>query len=149
MNDRGMSYSWPSDRGKCEKMQFAQSYLESVMKKFTRNLNIATLFALAPLIAQAAEGSWGAVALDINSTGYAYGYASENAARQAAQSSCGTNCALVFAFNNSCGAIATGDKGGWGYGVGKSEDAARESANAHCRKQTTNCAVRVSACSMK
>mgnify|MGYP001818971168 CR=1 FL=1 len=119
------------------------------MGKFIRNLGIATLVALVPLPAQAANGSWGAVALGVNSTGYAFGFASKIEARHAALSTCGPKCALVFTFDNSCGAIASGDNGGWGYGVGMSQDAAGETAIAYCLKQTTNCSVRESACSFK
>lgn len=110
-------------------------------------------------VAQAATAqqvpAWGAVA----STGGWYGYAVNQASREAAELAAKTQCdraagrtgtCVVRAyFDRACGAVATGNYGEWGAAAAATADAARKSAAEQCDSHlpTEPCKVLVNVCS--
>lgn len=88
--------------------------------------------------------------------GYAYRHSTRAAAEQAARAQCergsgkaGT-CDVRATFENSCGALATGNFGEWGAAIGADAKRAGQSAVAQCdgHLPTEPCKLVVSVCSL-
>jgi serine/threonine protein kinase, bacterial len=94
---------------------------------------------------------WGALAYS-DSTGrygFAYDYASQAAAINAAVERCkARDCRGVVWFRNSCGAFAKGD-GAYGWGIGDSRALAEAKALAECRKRGGDCRIIQWACTSR
>ena len=87
--------------------------------------------------------------------GYAYAIAwnaqGREAARRSALEECrrqdgGSGCHEAGWFANQCGALAIGDRNGYGTGGGKTNAKAENSALSNCRAANRNCRVEVSRC---
>jgi serine/threonine-protein kinase len=93
---------------------------------------------------------WGAVAYGPGGVySYAVNYPDRASASVAARSSgsCyGGRCNSVLTFHNSCGAIAVGDRGGWGWGNQFTAAATQQRALQECAARTTGCRIRVWGC---
>ena len=91
---------------------------------------------------------WGAVGIGPGGAwGYSYGQYSEQDAINTLQNECGWDCDTVRTFYNTCGAMASGSNGSWGFGWGGSRAIAEGNALDYCYQYGNNCQVRVWACS--
>lgn len=94
------------------------------------------------------ENCWGAVGIGPDgAVGWAHSHPSESAAYDAAQDGCGWDCTQVQTFYNTCGAMAVGATGGWGWGVADTRSAAESTAMNYCIDNDYDCAPVVYACS--
>jgi serine/threonine protein kinase, bacterial len=95
--------------------------------------------------------NWGALAYS-DSTGrygFAYDYASQAQAINAAVERCkARDCRGVVWFRNSCGAFAKGN-GAYGWGIGDSRGLAEAKALAECRKRGGGCRIIQWACTSR
>lgn len=91
---------------------------------------------------------WGSVVTNPGASawGYAYNYVSGRAANNAAQAKCPGYCRVYVIFKNSCGAIAVGDNGVYGWAANKSRKWAKYYAVRNCSKYGFHCKLRVWAC---
>jgi hypothetical protein len=118
---------------------------------------LATLtgLAAAPTAALAdcqVGNCWGAVAYGPGGAwAYAYNYPSRNIAARLAQNNCRGRCNHVLTFRNSCGAYASGPSAyaHYGWGNAMSLEAAQAIALRECNARGPNCAVRISACTLR
>lgn len=91
---------------------------------------------------------WGAVGIGPGGAwGYSYGKYSETDAVNALQGECEWDCDNVHTFYNTCGAIAEGNSGNWGYGWAGTRSQAEDNAMGYCYQNGGGCSVRVWACS--
>lgn len=91
---------------------------------------------------------WGAVATGpLGATGFSYSHVTERNAHQVAIEGCNGACDRVRTFYNSCGAIASGRDGAWGWANGKTKQDAQTQALAYCGQHGQDCHVRVWSCS--
>ncbi len=94
------------------------------------------------------EYCWGAVGIGPGGAwGFAHSYSSESAAINSVNSECGGDCNNIRTFYNTCGALAEGSVGNWGFGWGATQTIAENNALNYCYQNGPNCAVRVWACS--
>lgn len=113
----------------------------------------AGAFTLAMLCGSAAAGVYGAIYF--SPTTRADGYTGNANSRQEAVDTAYSYCAAnaddcikgIEFWGGSCGAVAVGDRGGWGAAYGADEDEASEDALAYCSKHTRNCRVLKWVCS--
>ena len=112
---------------------------------------VVMITAANPAMAQCANGKcWGAVGIGPGGAwGNAYDYPSERAAARAVQNSCQGGCTTIKTFFNTCGAIAQGDNGGWGWAWAGTPDDAQSSAIAYCVPNDRNCRIRTWACTTR
>lgn len=91
---------------------------------------------------------WGAVGFGPNGArAFSHSYRQENSAYNRVYDECGGNCTIIKTFFNSCGAIASGPNGGWGWGYAPGRGRAERIAMDYCRKNTRGCRIRAWACS--
>ena len=91
---------------------------------------------------------WGAVGIGPGGAwGYSYGQFSETDAVNVLQGECGWDCDNVHTFYNTCGAIAEGSQGNWGFGWAGSRAEAEGNALGYCYQNGGGCAIKVWACS--
>lgn len=126
--------------------------------KYTKRALLA--FACLPFCATpalAAAPSWGAIAMRPGGGyGYAFNQASRDAAERAARAQCegaagrSTRCEVRVYFDRSCAALATGNFGEWATAVGADRKTAGQAAVAQCdgHLPTEPCKLAVSVCSM-
>jgi hypothetical protein len=118
-------------------------------------LSIVGLTALAPSAANAncqLGNCWGAVAYGPRGAwAYSYNFPTQQIAARVAQRNCGGRCNHVLTFANTCGAYASGPSAysHYGWGTGNTQGAARALALQQCYARGPNCAVRVSACTLR
>src|SRR4051812_38699745 len=106
--------------------------------------------------APAATPEWGAIAARPGGYGYAFRHGTRAAAEQAARAQCeGASgragaCEVRATFENSCGALATGNFGEWGAAIGADAKSAGQGAVAQCDRHlpTEPCKLIVSVCSL-
>jgi len=118
------------------------------------SIRIALIAAIATIclaLAPQAQAGFGAIAYAPSSgaNGYCYGYASRRDAEYRAMAECGARsggCQIAIWFQNACGAVASGYRGGWGSAWGNGRAEAEYNALAQCSRYTTNCSIRVWAC---
>jgi len=97
------------------------------------------------------ETCWGAVGFSENNKkyGFSYWYSNEDGAVERAKKECPT-CDIFKTFANSCGMIAVGSNGSWGFAKGANRDEASANALAACTANGgTDCKKRIRACSRK
>lgn len=91
---------------------------------------------------------WGAVGMGPGGAwGYSYGQYSESDAINVLQEECGWDCDTVRTFYNTCGALAEGNTGNWGFGWAGTRSQAENNALGYCSDYGGGCDVRVWACS--
>lgn len=109
--------------------------------KFDRQFNTGIMNFSTPLFTQ--RDYYGAIAFSqsTGATGGAWDHYSEGEAARAAVNACGrSDCRAVYIFWNTCGALAVGDRGGWGTGRGPDRYSAESYARSSCRSAgNTNC----------
>ncbi|MBO9476308.1 DUF4189 domain-containing protein [Shimia sp. R11_0] len=118
----------------------------------TRILTLAMIMGLTGQVAAAGQCGfaycWGAVAIGQGGVwGWAHSHYSEQSAINALQNECGGNCDNLHTFYNSCGAIAEGSSGNWGFGEGATRAHAEYTAKAYCATYGGGCEIRAWACS--
>jgi serine/threonine-protein kinase len=98
-----------------------------------------------------ADDSYGAIAFSTESgaSGHSYNYGSREEAEERALQECGSGCEVVLWFKNGCGALAVGNNNGWGTGWSGSREEAENNALNQCSQQTSNCDVKVRACTAR
>lgn len=107
--------------------------------------------------APSARSSWGAIASQSRSYGYASRYPTRAAAEAAALAQCRrgaaspASCTVRAYFDRGCGALSEGNFGEWGAATALTLDAARKSALAQCdgHLPAEPCRIVVSACSLQ
>jgi hypothetical protein len=95
--------------------------------------------------------NWGALAYSTSTGryGFAYDYASQSQAINAAVERCkARDCQAVVWFVNGCGAFAKGDSA-YGWGIGNTRALAESKALAECRKRGGGCRIIQWACTSK
>ncbi|WP_458070040.1 DUF4189 domain-containing protein [Rhodanobacter sp. BL-MT-08] len=97
---------------------------------------------------------WGAIVIDSQTgrgKGTVTGYASKDAAINAAMSECVSQgapaCKLVLSYYNQCAAVAWGSTHHFTAGDANQSEAESDALQ-HCNEKTTNCKIVYSACSM-
>lgn len=91
---------------------------------------------------------WGAVGFGRNGeVAYSHGFATEDGAWARAQGECGGACTIIQTFYNTCGAIAVGRNGAWGFGWANSRARAESNAIGYCSDSGAGCRPIVWACS--
>lgn len=111
---------------------------------------LMTGFAVAAILlagTAAARDYFGSIAYS-PSTG-AYGYTSQESSRRNAENRALNACyeyaddcqTAISYWNGYCGAVARGDRNGWGSGSGPSGQEAQSDALRRCRQYTRNCRV--------
>ena len=116
---------------------------------------IAVVLVVLPTLAGGAMAGdcgfaqcWGAVGIGPGGAwAYSYGKYSETDAVNALQGECEWDCDNVQTFYNTCGAIAEGSSGNWGFGWADTCVQAEENALGYCYQNGGGCSVRVWACS--
>lgn len=82
--------------------------------------------------------------------GYQTNARSRAAAERGAYNACiqygGRGCQVVVWVRNACGALASGDRVGYGYGYHTLSRQAQNRALAECRARTSNCQLRAVVC---
>ncbi|MBL0374372.1 DUF4189 domain-containing protein [Rhizobium sp. KVB221] len=83
----------------------------------------------------------------------AYGWSIDNASQADAENSAmnecykrASDCKVAMSFRNACGAVATGEDGGWGSDWGRNYSAAQNKAMHICDGYSYNCKVVVTQC---
>ncbi len=90
---------------------------------------------------------WGAVGIGPNGAwGWASEHSNEGSAIGRVRSEC-PGCTEIETFYNTCGAMATGSDGAWGFGWAGSRGAAEGNAIAYCADYGAGCRPVVWACS--
>jgi len=120
---------------------------------------LAVLTCAVPSHAAAAPASWGAIASMATPSSSAYGFSfnhrSRDAAERAALAQCERttgrpgSCTVRAYFDRACGALAAGNYGEWGTGLGATTDAAGKAAASQCDSHlpTQPCKTVVRVCS--
>ncbi len=128
------------------------------MNKFINivmHLMLVVFVLLLVSLPVSAEDRYGSIVFSQESGGgYAWGiswsYDSRYSARDRAIAECrsrrGTSCAEVAWFRNACGALAIGDRNGYGSGWGTSLALAQSYALQSCRNYNRNCRIAASEC---
>ncbi len=121
------------------------------MKRIVFLLSVVVAFAM-PVSAVAGQCGydycWGAVGVGSGGAwGYSYGQFSEADAVNELQRECGGDCDTVRTFYNTCGAMAQGSSGNWGFGWADSQSQAEANAMGYCYENGGGCSIRVWACS--
>ena len=111
------------------------------MKRILASLAVLTLLA-GPALAD----SYGAIAYSpsTGAAGWSYAYNSRGDAETAARRNCDSSandCRIAIWFRNGCGAVAVGNRGGWGSGWAYDRHGAQRQSIRSCRKQTGSCRV--------
>jgi hypothetical protein len=123
------------------------------MRKAFRAAAFAVTVFAAGLFAQEARAAYGAIAY--SPTDGIFGHARAGANRAIAEvvalqfcrAHGGRSCRVVYWFRNSCAALASGRRHGWGVYGGGAVRAAQAGALAACRAHTAGCRIRVWVCS--
>lgn len=115
-----------------------------------KSVMIAAALLLSVLAAQADE--WGSIAYSprTGATGYSYNYDTRSTAGAWAMSYCddsASDCRVVVNFQNACGAVAVGRKGGWGADWGPTRNSAEANAIAACQAHDGGCRTKRWVCS--
>jgi len=93
------------------------------------------------------EYCWGAVGIGTNGEwGYSHSYSTESDAYARVQSEC-PECSQINTFYNTCGAMATGSNGAYGFGWAPTRYDAESNALGYCSDYGSNCQTVVWACS--
>lgn len=91
---------------------------------------------------------WGAVGIGPGGAwGFSHSYISEQGAINAVQGECGGDCNNIRTFYNTCGAMAEGNSGNWGFGWGATQGIAESNALNFCYQNGPGCTVKVWSCS--
>ena len=91
---------------------------------------------------------WGAVGIGSNGAfGFSHSYPSEAAAMSRVQAECAGNCEQIQSFYNTCGAMARGNGGAWGFGWADTRAQAEANALGYCQQNGSGCRGVVWACS--
>jgi len=103
-------------------------------------------FACAGMPLASAQDSYGSIAFSptTGANGYVWGASSEANAERNAMKECrkrASDCITGINFWNSCGAVASGNKGGWGGAWGTTAVIAQELAMNYCRQHDSGCHV--------
>jgi len=111
----------------------------------------AALMFIAPTAALAGACGyaqcWGAVGIGTNGEwGYSFNYQTESGAISRVQSDC-PGCSQINSFYNTCGAMATGSNGAYGFGWAPTRADAEYNAVDYCADYGSNCQSVVWACS--
>ncbi|MEM8854676.1 MAG: DUF4189 domain-containing protein [Devosia sp.] len=113
----------------------------------------AAIIVFTMLIAgSAAAQTYGAIAYSsrTGAYGYSYDYSSRGAAERRALRECrkrAGGCVIATWFRNSCGALATAPRGGWGAHWGNNRRQAQRKALRRCRQEgNNNCRIAVVTC---
>ena len=125
--------------------------------RMTQRAGFLAVLVLAALIAApaSAESRYGSIVFSQESGGgwtwgMAWSYDSQRGATARAMDECrsrgGTNCRRVGWFRDACGALAIGDRNGYGANWGSSSSEAEERAIELCRNANRNCRVAASRC---
>lgn len=115
----------------------------------------AAIFALVSMLATArAQDFYGAIAYSPSNGAYGYSYDYESRARAETEAvrSCaqhGSGCRVAIWFRNACGAIAVGQRGGYGTGWAGNRSGAEGTAVANCRTRDSGCRIRSWACTTR
>ena len=120
------------------------------MSLWRRAAAVAAAVALTCGAASAAE--WGAIAYSPSNgaTGFSYNWPNEVDAELTALGNCdahASDCTTAVTFHDACGALAVGDRGGWGADWGVDREAAEWGALARCEQYDYGCQVRRWQCS--
>lgn len=144
----------PRTRGAIQAWQQANGY--EATGELTGEQAERLLAAAGPPDASATGGLHGSIAFSqLDRGGYAYAITwnaqGREAARRAALEECrrqdgGSGCHEAGWFSNQCGALAIGDRNGYGTGGGETNAKAESSALSNCRAANRNCRVEVSRC---
>lgn len=134
--------------------------LVSSARRWQRTLHTFCL-AMAVLLATALAGpstalaaNYGAIAYSpsTGAFGRSWDYPNRRGAERRALNGCrahARDCRVAIWFRNACGALAVGNRGGWGSGWGNSRSRAQNEARAVCRRHTNNCKIRVWQCTSR
>jgi hypothetical protein len=111
---------------------------------------VVAALLLAATAANAAE--WGSIAFSpsTGTTGYSYNYDTRSTAGAWAMSYCddsANDCRIVVNFQNACGAVAVGRRGGWGADWGPTRRSAEANAIAVCQSHDGGCRTKRWVCS--
>ena len=141
---RGAIQAWQQENGHAATGELTSGQVERL------------LAAERPPDASATGGLHGSIAFSqLDRGGYAYAITwnaqGREAARRAALEECrrqagGSGCHEAGWFSNQCGALAIGDRNGYGTGGGETNAAAEDDALSNCRAANRNCRVEVSRC---
>lgn len=124
------------------------------MTRFALRLAGAAL-AMGMALPAAALAGYGAIYF--SPSNHAYGYSVDEYDRQDAVDVAWAHCAQhaddctkgIEFWNGSCGAIAVGDRGGWGASWGEEMDFALNGAVAACQKRDRGCEILAYQCSSR
>lgn len=117
------------------------------MKAIQIFATIASLVVFA-VPAVATESTWGGVGIgQLGASGNAMGQNSAHGAHHATQIDCQGGCQKITTFRNTCGAMARGTKGSFGWGVAPIQMDAELNAVASCLMFGSDCTVTTSTCS--
>ncbi len=83
----------------------------------------------------------------VPSLGYSWNYRTRRAGEKRALNACTGSCRIAVWFHHTCGAIAVGERGGWGTGWHGNKNEARRKAIAFCTKVDTGCTIKNTICS--
>ena len=144
----------PKTRGAIQAWQQANGH--AATGELTSGQVERLLAAERPPDASATGGLHGSIAFSqLDRGGYAYAITwnaqGREAARRAALEECrrqagGSGCHEAGWFANQCGALAIGDRNGYGTGGGETNASAEDDALSNCRAANRNCRVEVSRC---
>jgi len=113
------------------------------MKRILASLAVLALLAGAgPALAD----SYGAIAYSpsTGATGWSYAYNSRGDAETVARRNCDSSandCRVAIWFRDACGAVAVGNRGGWGSGWGGDGREAQRKAINSCSQNTGGCRI--------
>ena len=116
-------------------------------------IRLITLVALCLVTAlPAIANEYGAIAYspETRAIGYSHNYNSKSDAQDRAMSNCeqyAYDCRVAITFQNACGALAVGRRGGWGTGWSAGRAEAQTRALNSCSRYDGGCTVRRWVCS--
>lgn len=117
------------------------------MKKIQILASVVSLVLISGS-AMAGEKIWGGVGSGLyGAKGHTQGQISTDAAHYGTRANCGRGCQKIFTFHGTCGAMARGTKGAWGFGKAAIKSDAELGAISACLMHGSDCKVQVSTCS--
>jgi hypothetical protein len=114
------------------------------MMNKTIGLTLAALMMLMTAVSGAQAVEWGSIYYSPSShaTGFSHNYDTQRQAERAAASYCDyDDCTYAISFRNACGAVAVGQRGGWGADWGTTGNSAQRNAVNACRRHDRGCSV--------
>jgi hypothetical protein len=79
--------------------------------------------------------------------GYSWDYRTRREGERRAMQECKGSCRIALWFHHACGAIAMGERGGWGTGWHGNRNRAAQGALSSCNQVDANCSVKQTICS--